>query len=208
MIFHWCPSPWELTEALLTVILSHCLYKETNYWGPTSLCRGHLRLSQIISPECGTEGTPTDPPVQPQWSLSESISARWEGLAQPLTCQGSCCHPAELPLHSQNDCVSFLSTLQSILPLRVPVQSRAPPCSLRIRARAHCPLCCVYRYHRLASWVLPPNYTLSLNQPVWFLFPLYLRRSLTLSPHFIPSINAQWCLDVIRQLFKEWLAVD
>ena len=40
------------------------------------------------------------------------------------------------------------------------------------------------------------------------LFPLYLRRSLTLSPYFIPSINAQWCLDVIGQTFKEWLAVD
>ena len=61
------------------------------------------------------------------------------------------------------------SCLQSILPLRVPVQSRAPPCSLPIQARAHSPLCCVYRYHRLASWVLPPDNTLSLNQPVWFL---------------------------------------
>ena len=108
-------------------------------------------------------------------------------------------------------CLPFLSCpscLQSILPLRVPVQSWAPPCSLPIQARAHSPLCCVYRYHRLESMVLPPDNTLSLNQPVWFLFPLYLRRSLTLSPHFIPSINAQWCLDVIGQMFKEWLAVD
>ena len=28
MTFQWCPSPPELTQALLTVILSHYLYKE------------------------------------------------------------------------------------------------------------------------------------------------------------------------------------
>lgn len=116
-----------------------------------------------------------------------------------------CCHPADSFAHSQNDCMSlpvYPSRLQSILPLWVPVQSRHSMQPAHHRQSPTLPSA-VFRYHELASCVLPPNYTLSLNQPVWFLFPLYLERSLTLS-HLIsiPSIAPWWCLDVIRQLFK------
>lgn len=40
---------------------SQPLFVQRNYWGAISRCRGHLRLSKIIPPECGVESTPTDP---------------------------------------------------------------------------------------------------------------------------------------------------
>lgn len=168
--FHWYPSPWELTEALLTAILSHCLYKEVNYWGPISLSGSHLRLSKIISPECVTRAPPLILLCSHQWSLSESISARWEGAHSPS--------PARIllpsswaPLHSEWLCVSVHPTVHpppfgrfqfSLGPSMQPAHPGQSP--------APSAVCTGITGWHHGSY---PNNTLTLNQPVWFLYFLY-----------------------------------